>query len=88
MTSFAEMVKKHKYKNFSFVPLGLATDYDAADADQTFRLVRLFEKELHDRGLYDLFTGLEMRLMQILQEMELTGIALDTHELGHRLIRW
>ncbi len=82
MTSFAEMVKKHKYKNFSFVPLGLATDYAAADAHQTFRLVRLFEKELHDRGLYDLFTGLEMRLMQILQEMELTGIALDTHELA------
>ena len=81
MTSFAEMVKKHKYKNFSLVPLGLATDYAAADAHQTFRLVRLFEKELHDRGLYDLFTGLEMRLMQILLEMELTGIGLDIQEL-------
>ena len=48
MLSFQEVVKDNKYKDFSYVPLDLATRYAAADAHQTFRLKQLLEKELKE----------------------------------------
>ncbi len=44
MLSFQEVVKDNKYKDFSYVPLDLATRYAAADAHQTFRLKQLLRK--------------------------------------------
>ena len=57
MLSYEEVVKNNKYKNFSYVPLELATTYAASDAHQTLRLVPLLEKELkhekmENRGIY------------------------------------
>ncbi|MBI3978439.1 MAG: DNA polymerase I [Chloroflexi bacterium] len=68
--------------------------YAAADADMTGRLRRLFEPELIARGLWDLFTEIEMPLVPILVDMERTGVKLDTaalremsRELGKELLR-
>ena len=44
MFTFGDMVKKNKYKDFSYVPLALATEYAAADAHQTMKFVPLFQK--------------------------------------------
>ncbi len=82
MFSFKEMVSKKKHTDFSYVPLGQATDYAAADAHQTMRLVPIFRKLLQEKGLTSLFEDLEMSVMRVLTIMEQTGIVLDTRVLG------
>ncbi len=78
MLSFADVVKDNKYKNFSHVPLDLATDYSAADAHQTLKLyhvfVAAFEKET---DLAMQFNDIEMPMLHVLFEMEVQGIILD-----------
>ena len=81
MYSFDDMVRKNKYKNFAFVPIALATEYAAADAHQTMKLVPIFQKALKDLGLDTLFLDLEMALMRVLIDMEKTGIRLDSQVL-------
>ena len=77
MLTFQEVVKDNKYKNFSFVPLDLATNYAAADAHQTLRLKPLLEKALKEEKLFDLYQTIEFPLSQILYEMEVEGIFID-----------
>jgi len=78
MLSFDEVVKDNKYKDFSQVPLRLATDYAAADAHQTLKLYHvlnsMFESE---KDVAQQFTDIEMPLLQVLFEMETKGIILD-----------
>lgn len=78
MLVFKELLKNNGYKDFSYVPLGLATVYAAADAHQTMRLVPLFMQALEKEGLTSLFFDLEMALLRVLLTMEEIGIALDT----------
>ena len=82
MLSFQEVVKDNKYKNFSFVPLDLATRYAAADAHQTFRLKPILEKKLKEAKLLDMHDTIEFPLMRVLYEMEIEGICLDTQLLA------
>lgn len=81
MLSFSEVVTKNGYKNFSHVPLELATEYAAADAHQTLKLVDVLDKELHEEKLTKLFTHMEMPLVQILFEIEQRGIICDANVL-------
>jgi DNA polymerase-1 len=78
MLSFADVVTKNKYKDFSYVPLPLATEYAAADAHQTFKLVDVLKKELEDEKLSSLFYDIEMPIVSILFAMEARGIICDT----------
>ena len=55
--------------------------YAGADADATLRLVSVLEKVLLQREQWDLFSDVEMPLVQVLMDMEMMGVALDTHEL-------
>jgi DNA polymerase-1 len=55
--------------------------YAGADADATLRLVSVLEKVLREREQWDLFRDVEMPLVQVLMDMEMMGVALDTHEL-------
>ncbi len=82
MHEFADVVRKNKYKDFSYVPLALATEYAAADAHQTMKLVPIFEKALKEKGLEKLFLELEMALMRVLIDMEKRGIRLDSQVLS------
>lgn len=77
MLTFDEMVKEHKLKTFAQVPLEQATLYAANDAHQTFKLAKLFAKEMSSDGTRELFKSLEMPLMQILFDMERFGIRVD-----------
>jgi DNA polymerase-1 len=52
------------------VPLDKLKDYAAEDADLTFQLKELFEKELKKTGLYDLAETIEMPLIPVLAAME------------------
>lgn len=88
MMSYQEVVKDNKYKNFSYVPLELATKYAAADAHQTLRLKPILDQELKQEKLLELFEALEMPLMRVLYEMEIEGISLDAtvlKELGQKV---
>jgi DNA polymerase-1 len=58
-----------------------AAAYAAADADATLRLVDVLEAELRRREQWDLFRDVEMPLVRVLMDMEMTGVALDVDEL-------
>lgn len=78
MLSFQEVVTEKKLKNFSQVPLDLATEYAAADAHQTLQLVPILQKELQEQGMEDLYYTIELPLISVLFAMEAEGIYLDT----------
>lgn len=77
MLSFSDVVTKNNYKNFSQVPLPLATEYAAADAHQTYKLMYVLKKELDAEDLTSLFYDIEMPIVSILYEMEKRGIICD-----------
>ncbi len=77
MLTFEDVVKRKGYKTFAQVPLQEATDYAAADAHQTLKLVAVCKKLLAEKGLTSLFEDLEMPVMEVLSSMERRGILLD-----------
>lgn len=81
MLTYEDVVKNNKYTNFSYVPLGLATQYAAADAHQTLMLKNILEKEIKEKNLENLFYNIEMPLMDVLTSIEKTGIYLEKEEL-------
>lgn len=54
------------------------TDYACEDADLTFQLKEIFEKELEKNYLDNLSSTLEMPLIPVLADMENSGIKVDT----------
>ncbi len=94
MTNIKELIGRgSKQISMSQVPIETAADYACADADVTFRLAQLLLPELHDEGLWRLFSEVEMPLVPVLVHMERSGIALDTgplaemsRELGEQLL--
>ena len=57
-------------------------EYAAEDADITLQLKNKLEPELKKQGAEKLFYEIEMPLMPILAEMEMTGVCLDTDSLA------
>ena len=54
-------------------------DYACEDADITLQLWQVLQPRLHEQeGLWQLFTDIEMPLVEVLADMELTGVAIDT----------
>jgi DNA polymerase-1 len=73
-----DLIGRGKHQRvMSTVPIEMICPYACEDADLTFRLAGLLEEKLHGQGLFDLFAGMEMRLLPILTEMEMTGILVD-----------
>ena len=60
------------------VPLDKQTEYAVEDADVTWQLKTLFEKDLEKNGLNRLFSEIEIPLLQVLASMEREGIRLNT----------
>ena len=78
--SFDSIVPKGK--NFTDVPLETAVKYGSEDADFTWQLWQIFEKELKENNLFSLFTDLEMPILPILAQMEMEGIHIEKSELA------
>ena len=57
-------------------------EYAAEDADITLQLKNKLEPELKQQGAEKLFYEIEMPLMPVLAEMEMTGVCLDTESLS------
>ena len=77
--SFSDIVPKGK--NFSDVPLAIASKYAAEDADLTWRLYKKLEPRLQATGLASLLYDLELPLAHLLARMEDEGITLRSEEL-------
>lgn len=90
MISYQEVVGKKGEGQVSFaeVPLRRAADYACEDVDYTLRLKRLFEPQLREQQLEDLYRNLELPLVPVLARMEANGIRIDPQvfsEMSRRL---
>ena len=56
-------------------------EYAAEDADVTLKLKNLLEPKLHEAGVWQLFSEVEMPLVRVLASMERNGVRLDTDSL-------
>jgi DNA polymerase-1 len=94
VTEITELIGTGKNQiDMSQVEVSVAGKYACSDADYTFRLDKIFRQELHEEGLWELFSRVEMPLVPVLMKMERKGIALDTgllsdmsRRLGTRLL--
>ncbi len=79
MTAISSLIGTgSKQISMAQVDIKQAAEYASADADMTFRLSEMFEKELDKQGLMKLFTEVEMPLVPVLLLMERNGVAVDT----------
>ncbi len=74
--------KGKNQKTMRHVEQKLLVDYAAEDADITFCLKQLLEKEVESTGLHALFYDMEMPLLRVLFDMERTGVSLDSDALA------
>jgi DNA polymerase-1 len=79
MTHIEELIGTGKnQRSMAEVAIAEAAPYAAADAETTLRLMPLLETELKRvPKLWDIFVNLEVPLIPVLADMEMTGIALD-----------
>jgi DNA polymerase I len=95
MTEIKELIGTGRnQKTMDEVELARVVPYACADADMTLRLANILKPELEKREQLGLFQDLEMPLLPVLTEMELTGIKVDvdwmealSSELDERLTR-
>ena len=78
MISYEEVVGKGRNAcNFSEIEVEKAMAYSCEDADVTLRLMQILDHKMKSDKNEDLFYGLEMKLLPILMDMEMTGIKID-----------
>ncbi|NWH05883.1 DNA polymerase I [Desulfobacter latus] len=83
MISYEDVTGKGKDQiGFQEVPLDLAADYAAEDADLTFMAYTVLKKQIEDKGLTPLMETIEVPLICVLAKMEMAGIRVDTDVLG------
>jgi DNA polymerase-1 len=71
-----------KQVRFDELPTERVCTYASEDADIAWRLRLALEKRFTEPELQKLFTDLEMPLVEVLAQMELEGVAIDTDLLG------
>jgi DNA polymerase I len=74
-------------RTFDQVPLDLATQYAAEDADVALQLRAIMLPQLVAMGLMPLFEQVEMPLVDVLAELEWNGIKVDRSELDRQRAR-
>ena len=71
-----------KQISFAEVPLDIATEYAAEDADVTLRLWQMFKKRLHAETVTTVYERLERPLVPVIAAMEQQGIKVDRDQLS------
>lgn len=95
MTPIAALIGSGtKQISMSQVEINQVADYSGADADITGQLTELLKAELHQQGLWQLFSEVELPLVPVLLSMERNGVALNTellrqmsYRLGEQLLK-
>lgn len=78
MATFEEIVGTVGAKNFSEVPVEIATRYAAADAHQTWQIAQILMDMLAKEPVLEkLYYDIELPLVQVLYAMEVEGIGVD-----------
>ncbi|MEW6402589.1 MAG: DNA polymerase I [Chloroflexota bacterium] len=78
MTHIEDLIGKGKKQiSMAEVAIESAAPYAVADAETTLRLMKAMEKELQRVGGERLMADIEMPLMPVLADMEMTGILID-----------
>jgi DNA polymerase-1 len=78
MTSYTDLCGKGRGAiPFDECPVDAARDYSCEDADITLRLRKVFEPQLETHELVRLLDGVEIPLVDVLAEMEWTGVSID-----------
>ena len=81
--SFKEVAGTGKSQiTFDKVAIKLATEYAAEDADVTFRLYSLFKERLNQKKLLRIYELFEKPLLNLLAQMEIKGIKIDSNFLN------
>ena len=82
MISYDDVTGKGKDRiGFAEVDVTRAACYSCEDAETTWRLVPVLGQKLREEQLEDLYTHLELPLVEILAEMEYRGILVDAPRL-------
>lgn len=75
----SELIGNKKNPDLIFdAPAEDLSNYSAEDADVTYKLYKTLNKELEKENLIDLAFDIEFPLVEVLEDMERTGINLDT----------
>jgi DNA polymerase-1 len=83
MTEITELIGTgRKQITMEAVPIEPACAYCGADVDATIRIYKLLKEKLHELGLWDLYTRIELPLLPVLTDMEMAGVLLDTEYLA------
>jgi len=75
-------VKGKNQQNIQDIDPAIVCNYAAEDADITFQLKEILEKELHANRLEKLFFDIEMPLVKTLCTIERAGVRIDTQALS------
>lgn len=82
-TPITELIGEGKKKiTMKEVEVGRVKDYCCQDSDATFRLKKVLDSQLEEKGMGKLFHEVEMPLVDCLTDMEMCGVAIDTAYLG------
>jgi DNA polymerase-1 len=73
--------KGKKQMSIRDVDIELLKEYAAEDADITFQLKEILEKDLITQNLISLFEDIEIPLMRVLATMEMNGVKINTEAL-------
>ncbi len=73
--------KGKKQKSMRSVPLHLQVEYAAEDADITYQLKEKLSPQLDTYGVRKLFEEIEIPLINVLADIESTGVKIDTEAL-------
>jgi len=76
--------KKSKQISMRFVEVERVKEYCCEDSDVTLQLKKLFKQQLMQNNLTDLFEQVEMPLVKVLADMELTGVKINEQALGEQ----
>jgi DNA polymerase I len=91
MTSFEDLCGRGKAAiPFDECPIDAAKTYSCEDADMTLRMRGIFEPQLESHQLTHLLRDIELPLIEVLADMEWTGISIDLpwfHSLKERFVR-
>jgi DNA polymerase-1 len=73
--------------NMRDVPLGIISEYACEDSDLTWQLYQIFRDKLIQEGLHNLAESVEFPLINVISDMEIAGITLDTNSLKNYSIQ-
>lgn len=73
--------KKSKQISMRLVPIDKVMVYCCEDSDVSLQLIKIFIDKLKEYNLYELYQNIEIPLIRVLAEMELTGVTIDSEQL-------